>query len=102
MLEFLASTALNPKVPIGVRVGAATEILNRGWGRPQQSLDVNHGVQDGLAALLEQLDGRNKIRTIEGTTLGPALEAKQSLLHHGQERQSHPVQIELGASKPDE
>jgi hypothetical protein len=96
MLEFLANTALNPKVPIGVRVGAATEILNRGWGRPQQSLDVNHGVQDNLAALLEQIDGRHKIKVIEGTVERPALEAKQSLLDNGQERQSDSVQVELG------
>jgi hypothetical protein len=102
MLEFLANTALNPKVPIGVRVGAATEILNRGWGRPQQSVDLNHGVQDGLAALLEQIDGRHKIKTVEGSVIRPALAAGQPLLDHEQGGQPGPVQNELGARKLDE
>ena len=102
MIEMLTRTALSPKVAINARVAAATEILNRGWGRPQQSVDLNHGVQDGLAAFLEQIDGRYKIRTIEGTTIGPALEAQQPLLDHGQERGPDPVQDELGTRKPDE
>jgi hypothetical protein len=102
MLEFLANTALNAKAPIGVRVHAATEILNRGWGRPQQSLDLNHGVQDNLAALLEQLDGRHKIKTIDGSVIRPALALGQPLLDNEQGGQPDPVQVELGARKPDE
>jgi hypothetical protein len=102
MVEFLTRTALNAKVPINARVAAATEILNRGWGRPHQSMDVNHGIQDGLAAFLEEIDGRHKIKTIEGSTVRPALEVKQSLLDHGQERQPDSVQVELGARKSDE
>jgi len=102
MIEFLTRTALNPKVAINARVAAATEILNRGWGRPHQSMDLNHGVQDGLAAFLEQIDGRHKPRTIEGTVVGPVLEAKQPLLDNGQERGPDTVPDELGPSKPDE
>ena len=103
MLEFLANTALNAKVPIGVRVHAATEILNRGWGRPQQSLDVNHGVKDGLATLLDEINGRFQIvRHIEGTVERPALEAQQPLLHNDERGPESAVPVELGPREPDE
>jgi hypothetical protein len=102
MLEFLANTALNAKAPIGVRVTAATEILNRGWGRPNQSLDLNHGVQDNLAALLEEIDARNKAKLIEGPIVGPALAIEQPLLDHGQDGPQDSIPVELGAREPDE
>jgi hypothetical protein len=102
MLEFLSRTALNPKVAIGVRVTCATEILNRGWGKAPQSLDVNHDVQGDLAALLEEIDGRNKIKIVEGAVIRPALEAQQPLLDHGQEREEDTIQTELGTRKPSE
>jgi hypothetical protein len=102
MIEFLSKTALNAKAPFNARVAAAIEVLNRGWGRPHQSMDLNHGVQDGLAAFLEQIDGRHKIRTIEGTTVGPALEVKQSLLDHEQGGQQDSVQAQLGPGESSE
>jgi hypothetical protein len=102
MLEFLSRTALNPKVSIGVRVTCATEILNRGWGKAPQSLDVNHGVQGDLAALLEEIDGRNKIKIVEGAVIRPAVEAQQPLLDHGQEREEDSIPTELGTTKPSE
>jgi hypothetical protein len=102
MIEFLSKTALNAKAPYNARVTAAIEVLNRGWGRPHQSMDLNHGVQDGLAEFLEQIDGRHKIRTIEGTTVGPALEVKQSLLDHEQGGQQGPVQAQLGPGESSE
>jgi hypothetical protein len=83
MIEMLTRTALNPKVAINARVAAATEILNRGWGRPHQSMDINHGAKDGLATLLDEINGRFQIRTIEGATSRPGLEAKQPLLDNG-------------------
>jgi hypothetical protein len=102
MIEFLSRTALSPKAPFNARVQAAIEVLNRGWGRPHQSMDINHGAKDGLADLLDQINGRFQIRTIEGTTERPALEAKQPLLDNGQERRPDPIQDELGPGKPDE
>jgi hypothetical protein len=102
MIEFLNRTALNPKVPITARVQCAIEILNRGYGRPNQSMDINHGVQSDLAQLLEEIDGKNKIRTIEGTVIRPALEVKQPLLHNRQDGQPGEVYPELGTRKPDE
>jgi hypothetical protein len=102
MLEFLSKTALNPRVSIGVRVTCATEILNRGWGKAPQSLDVNHGVQGDLAALLEQIDGRNKIKVVEGAVIRPALEAQQPLLDNGQDGPQGPISSELGPRKSSE
>jgi hypothetical protein len=102
MLEFLSKTALNPKVSMNVRVQAATEVLNRGWGRAPQSLDVNHGVQDNLAALLEEIDGRGKVKVIEGSVIRPALAIGQPLLDHGQGREENPLPTELGARKSSE
>jgi hypothetical protein len=102
MLEFLSKTALNPRVSIGVRVTCATEILNRGWGKAPQSLDVNHGVQGDLAALLEEIDGRKNIKTITGAVVRPALEAQQPILDHGQEREEDSIPTELGTRKPPE
>src|SRR5262245_8267634 len=101
-IQFLSSTMLNSKVSINVRVNAAIELLNRGFGKPHQSIDQNHGVQNELAAILEQIDGRHKIRTIEGTVIGPALEAQQPLPDHGQGRSADPIPNELGTRKPDE
>ena len=100
-LDFLSRTVQNSKAPIGVRLGAATELLNRGWGRPQQSLDVNHGVQDTLAAFLEQLDERNKIKTVTGAVLESTLALEQPLQRDGQGGAQDSVPIELGAREPD-
>jgi hypothetical protein len=102
MIEFLGRTALNAKAPFNARVQAAIEVLNRGWGRPHQSMDINHGAQGGLAELLDQINGRFQIRTIEGTAERPALEAKQPLLDNGQSGQPNPIPTELGTRKADE
>ena len=58
MIEVLGRVALNPKAPFAARVAAASSILDRGWGKPHQSMDINHGAKDGLAALLEEINGR--------------------------------------------
>ena len=100
MLEFLSRTALNPKCNMSVRVAAATEVLNRGWGRPTQTMDLNHGTQDGLAQLLEQISGRYPIKTIEGSVERPALEAKQHLHDIGEGRSEDSVPPKLGTTKP--
>jgi hypothetical protein len=102
MIEMLARTALNPKAPFAARVQAASQVLDRGWGRPHQSMDINHGAKDGLATLLDEINGRFQIRTIEGTTERPALEAQQSLLHNGQKRGPDSIPDELGTRKLDE
>jgi hypothetical protein len=102
MLEFLSRTALNPKVPINARITCAIEVVNRAYGKPQQSLDLNHGVQSALAQLLEEIDGKNKIRTIEGSVIRPALAIEQPLLDHGQGGQESAVSPELGTDESSE
>lgn len=101
MLEFLANTALNAKAPIGVRVTAATEILNRGWGRPQQSVDVSHGIQDSLVTFLEEIDARNKAKVIEGAVVESALAIEQLIPGDGQDGSQDSVPVELGPDGPD-
>ena len=42
------------------RAAAADSLLARGWGRPKQELDVNHGAQDSLKDLMASIDGRSR------------------------------------------
>jgi hypothetical protein len=41
LLEELATIAFNKRISARVRVSALSELLNRGWGRPTQALEVN-------------------------------------------------------------
>src|SRR5262245_25419720 len=98
-VECLERTMLNPKVNMNVRLGAAQELLNRGWGRTPQSLDVNHGTQDSLAQLLEQISGRYPIKTIEGAAIRSPLAIEQPLHDLGEGRSEDSVPPELGPTK---
>jgi hypothetical protein len=40
-VETLKSVMLDPKVPPAARVGAATAILDRGYGKPAQAVDIH-------------------------------------------------------------
>jgi predicted ATP-dependent serine protease len=48
-MDTLKLVMKDPKAPRAARVGAATAILDRGWGRPQQQIDANVNVIDGMA-----------------------------------------------------
>jgi predicted ATP-dependent serine protease len=48
-MDTLKQVMKDPKAPPAARVGAATAILDRGWGRPQQQIDANVNVIDGMA-----------------------------------------------------
>ena len=48
-MDTLKLVMKDPKAPPAARVGAATAILDRGWGRPQQQIDGNVNVIDGMA-----------------------------------------------------
>jgi hypothetical protein len=39
-LKVLAAIMDQPKTPASARVAAAAELLSRGWGKPQQSVDM--------------------------------------------------------------
>lgn len=42
------------------RVGAATALLDRGWGRPAQTIDANINSQDALSAVLQEISERHR------------------------------------------
>lgn len=42
------------------RVPAAVALLDRGYGKAPQSLDLNHGVQDTLGDLLREISGKSR------------------------------------------
>ena len=48
-MDTLKQVMKDPKAPPAARVGAATAILDRGWGKPQQQIDANVNVIDGMA-----------------------------------------------------
>jgi Family of unknown function (DUF5681) len=48
-MDTLKQVMKDPKAPPAARVGAATAILDRGWGRPQQQIEANVNVIDGMA-----------------------------------------------------
>src|SRR5215472_2990089 len=43
-LSTLKTVMVDPKAPPAARVGAATAILDRGWGRPTQSIEGQVGI----------------------------------------------------------
>jgi hypothetical protein len=68
-IETLKSVMSDPKAPPAARVGAATAILDRGYGKPTQTIDANVSILDKLSdaeqrALLSVLDA------IEGDETG--------------------------------
>jgi Family of unknown function (DUF5681) len=48
-MDTLKQVMKDPKAPPAARVGAATAILDRGWGKPQQQIEANVNVIDGMA-----------------------------------------------------
>lgn len=102
MIEFLGRVALDSRVPINARIQCAVEILNRGWGKPTATLDVNHGLKDPLSQLLEEIDGRGFNKTIEGAVVRPALAPLKPVLDYEQGGQANPIPAELGSGKSPE
>ena len=41
-IDTLVSIATNTKYPAAARVGAAVSILDRGWGKPTQQMEINN------------------------------------------------------------
>lgn len=55
-VEALVLSLVDPKT----RVQAANVLLDRGYGKAPQSLDLNHGVQDTLGDLLREISGKSR------------------------------------------
>jgi hypothetical protein len=47
-MDTLKQVMKDPKAPAAARVGAATAVLDRGWGRPEQTVNANVSVFDQL------------------------------------------------------
>jgi hypothetical protein len=47
-LKALKDVIANEKAPAAARVGAAVAILDRGWGKPQQTVEVTQSVFDQM------------------------------------------------------
>ena len=61
-VETLASIMRNPESPTPARVAAAQALLDRGWGRAAQQVEVQRS--GGFAEMLEQLEQRQQPRDI--------------------------------------
>lgn len=59
-IKTLAGIMSQPKAPAAARVSAASAILDRGWGKPPQALDLTHDVSDTLAELMREIDGKSR------------------------------------------
>lgn len=55
------------------RVAAATAILNRGWGAPKQTVDVDVNHKQDWSAMLDALDQWNAGKAVTGNVDSPIL-----------------------------
>lgn len=72
-VEALARIMTDPATPASAVVSAATAILDRGWGKPRQDLDITQKSYDmtalHLAALQELVEERRALRQIDVTPI---------------------------------
>lgn len=59
-IESLAHIMRYEKTPAQARVAAAVAILDRGYGKPGQSVDLNANVKNDLSDLLDQISGQTR------------------------------------------
>ena len=58
-IETLKQIMRDKKAPAQARVAASCAMLDRGYGKPAQSVDLNHKSQD-VADMLEEINGRTR------------------------------------------
>lgn len=75
-LDILEKAMNDEKLDMKHRLDAAKEILNRGWGRPKQSVDTNINVNNGDALLAALTSAKD--RAGEATKLISVLEKTSS------------------------
>src|SRR5262245_8414812 len=83
-IETLVKVHKNPKSPPAARVAAASEILNRGWGRaPSTDLAGAEQLVIKVVKFAQDQIEESDIKTIEGTVIdGPGGESWQSFHFH--------------------
>jgi hypothetical protein len=59
-IEGLMQIARNAKSPAQARVAARVAVLDRAWGKPGQSIDMNMNPKDELDEMLETLNGKTR------------------------------------------
>ncbi len=57
-IKTLVGIMLQAKAPSAARVSAANALLDRGWGKAPQT--VNVGADSSMATLMERIDGRTR------------------------------------------
>lgn len=62
-VQTLVEVMIDKDAPPPARVSAASAILDRGWGKPKQDIDVGDRLGNILEDILERVDGRT--RTVE-------------------------------------
>jgi hypothetical protein len=58
-LEVLKRIRDSAKAPAQARVAACQQILDRGWGKPGQSINMNH-THDDLESVLQAVNGSSR------------------------------------------
>ena len=66
-IETLVEIRGDPKQSGSARVAAANSLLDRGWGRPDQSVSIEHG--QSLLSILDELERRSDMREVQGEVL---------------------------------
>lgn len=75
-IDTLASVMKDPKAPPAARISAAQVLLDRGWGRPTQAVDVVVETYDYSRLTIEQLDELERLMMmieVSGAGLPPAM-----------------------------
>jgi len=71
----------NRRAPPAARVSAATALLDRGWGKPRQEVDLNHRDVSVAQMTDEELDDRIT-RLLAGEKTSPGMPEKFSNVVH--------------------
>ncbi|MGZ8096730.1 MAG: hypothetical protein ACXWUD_10885 [Methylosarcina sp.] len=79
-LTILAELMQDPEVPPAARIQAAREVLDRGYGKPTQSLDISGEIKPVDTAELDRIYERNMAKVAEYARL---VENRKRLLKEG-------------------
>ncbi len=66
-IEKLVEIMRDENAPPSAQGAAANSLLDRGWGRPDQSVSIDPG--HSLLTILDEIERRAELRTIEGETI---------------------------------
>ncbi len=63
-VERLVKVVRDEGAPPAADVAAANSLLDRAWGRPDQSVSIDRG--QSLLSILDELERRRELRTVKG------------------------------------